>query len=151
MTLMTGRITLAAGVAATLLAFGAGANAQSDAASHVQAKIAAGVQKLVAGCAADVKKFCGNVTDGEGRVLHCMMAYEDQLSQKCDVALYTAARNLDRAISKIEDVADACFDDIEKNCANIPEGGGRIAVCLAGKKASLSAPCQKAIGGITAK
>ena len=57
-------------------------------------------------------------------------------------------RNLERALNKIEDVADACWDDIEKNCANIPEGGGRIAACLAAKKASLSPTCQTAIGGL---
>jgi chorismate synthase len=151
MTSITGKMTLAVGIAATFLALGAGASAQSDAASRVQARIAAGMQKLVAGCSADVKKFCSTVTDGEGRLFHCLMAYEDQLSEKCDQTLYSAARNLERAIDKIETVADACGSDIEKNCANVPDGRGRVAVCLASKKASLSATCQNAIGGLTAK
>lgn len=144
---ITSRMMLAVSVTATLLALGAGASAQSDAAGRVQARIAAGVQKLVAGCAADVQKFCSKVTDGEGRVLHCIMAYEDQLSEKCDQALYSAARNLERAIDKIEAVADACGDDIVKSCSSIPPGGGRVANCLTSKKASLSAACQKAIDG----
>jgi hypothetical protein len=142
---------LAAGVAALVFTLGAEARAQSDAATRVRAKISAGVQKLIAGCAADVQKFCSKVTDGEGRVFHCLMAYEDQLSEKCDQTLYTAARNLERAINKIEDVADACGDDIEKSCSSIPAGGGGIAKCLVSKKATLSATCQKAMDGIAAK
>ena len=37
-------------------------------------------------------------------------------------ALYSAARNLDRAIDFIEQAADACWSDIEKLCADVPEG-----------------------------
>jgi predicted enzyme related to lactoylglutathione lyase len=111
----------------------------------------AGVQKLQAGCADDAKKFCSTVTPGEGRLFHCIMAHEDQISPKCDYTLFTAMRNLEHALDKLEDVADACGEDIEKSCSNVPEGGGRIAVCLASKKASLSAACQSAIAGIAAK
>ena len=60
-------------------------------------------------------------------------------------------RNLERALHKVEEVADACGDDIEKNCANIPQGGGRIATCLVTKKTSLSAACQAAIGSLAPK
>ena len=29
-------------------------------------------------------KFCGQVTPGEGRLVLCMMAHEDKVSNKCD-------------------------------------------------------------------
>jgi hypothetical protein len=45
----------------------------------------------------------------------------------------------------IEEAADACWNDIEKHCAKIPEGGGRIAQCLLNNKASLVKACRVAI------
>ena len=145
------RTAPAIGAAALLLAFGATANAQSDAASRVQARIKAGIEKLEAGCSADAKKFCSTVTAGEGRLFYCILAHEDQISTKCDYVLYSAMRNLERALHKVEEVADTCGEDIEKNCANIPDGGGRVATCLVAKKASLSAACQAAIGSLAPK
>ena len=149
MTSTTGRLTFAAGIAA--MALGTGALAQSEAASRAQARVMAGVEKLQAGCSEDAKKFCGTVTPGEGRLFYCVMAHEDKISSKCDYTLFTAMRNLERALDKLEDAADACGEDIEKSCSNIPEGGGRIAVCLASKKASLSSACQAAIGDLATK
>jgi hypothetical protein len=45
-------------------------------------------------CASDVRNFCGNVTRGEGRLVLCMQAYDDQLSKRCQFALYRVSRNL---------------------------------------------------------
>jgi predicted enzyme related to lactoylglutathione lyase len=151
MTLATGRLTFAAGIAVMSVVLGTAANAQSDAANRIQARLIAGVQKLQTGCSVDVKKFCSTVTPGEGRLFHCIMAHEDQISAKCDFTLFTAMRNLEHALDKIEQVADACGDDIEKSCSNVPEGSGRIAVCLASKKTSLSSACQAAISDLAAK
>jgi hypothetical protein len=144
MALLPTRIKLIAATTAALLMGGITANAQSDMAGKVRARIADGVKKLEAGCGADVKKFCASVTPGEGRLFYCIMAHEDKISTKCDYALFDASRNLERALDRIEDVADACWNDVEKNCSDVPEGGGRIIQCLMAKKASLSKECQAA-------
>jgi hypothetical protein len=39
-------------------------------------------------CAADIDFFCGRVTPGEGRLVLCMRAHEDQLSRGCRLAVY---------------------------------------------------------------
>ena len=70
-------------------------------------------------------KFCGQVTPGEGRLVLCMMAHEDKVSNECDYALYSATRNIERAIDRIEQTADACWPDIEKQCSETAPGGGR--------------------------
>jgi len=92
-----------------------------------------------------VTKFCGQVTPGEGRLVLCMMAHEDKVSNKCDYALYSAVRNIERAIDRIEQTAEACWPDIEKQCSDTAPGGGRVAQCLVAKKASLSKECAAAI------
>ena len=114
-------------------------------------ELAAGAKKLEAGCAADTQKYCATVTPGEGRLFFCIRAHEDKISAKCDYALFDASRNLQRALGRIEDAADACWNDIEKNCANMEAGGGRIAQCLSAKKASLSKECQTAINSLPTK
>ena len=151
MVLSTMRIKFLIATAVALLVFGASANAQSDAAGKAQARIMAGVKKLEAGCAADAQKYCTTVTPGDGRLFFCIIAHEDKLSTKCDYALFEASRNLERALNRIEDAADACWNDIEKHCANIPEGGGRIAQCLSAKQASLSQQCQAAVKSFLTK
>jgi hypothetical protein len=138
-------------MASLLIPGGSTANAQSDRAAQLQARIVAGVKKLEAGCAMDAQKYCSTVTPGEGRLFFCILAHEDKLSTKCDYALFDASRNLERALDRVEDAADACWNDIEKHCANIPEGGGRIAQCLAGQKAALTQACQAAMSTFSTK
>src|SRR5262249_963336 len=95
-------------------------------------------------CATDIDKFCGKVSRGEGRVLLCMQAHDDQLSVRCQFALYRASRNLDRALSRVERIADACWNDIETQCAN----SHRIGQCVINKGSSLSKSCQAMVAGI---
>jgi hypothetical protein len=137
-------------LAAMIPALGTTALSQS-AGGSVEARVDAAVKKIQDACGNDVKTYCGNVTPGDGRLALCMMAHEDKISNKCDYALFSAARNLDRALDRIEQTADACWDDIEKHCSNIADGGGRIAQCLVSKKASLQSSCQSMLNKFPSK
>ena len=68
--------------------------------SSLSDRVAAAVQAIEGACAADVSKFCGNVSRGEGRLLVCMHAFDDQLSQGCQMSLYRASRNLEQALNR---------------------------------------------------
>ena len=135
---------------AALLAFSATANAQTSVAQKVEAKIAAAVNKVQSACSNDLKTFCSTVTPGEGRLIFCMLAHEDKISSKCDFALYKARQETGRTLDRVEQAADACWQDIEKHCANIPEGGGRISQCLVNNKAKLQKMCQTALAKLPA-
>ena len=131
-------LLLSVAIAVTAVAQSEG-NAQS-----LRERLSNAVNKLEIGCGEDVRRFCGSVTPGEGRTLLCIMAHEDQVSRKCDLTLYDASRNLDRALDRVERLADACWADIERSCTNAPEGGARITQCLAAR-GDLSPACQSAV------
>jgi Cysteine rich repeat len=135
-------VTTAAVFALTLPFLTGSANAQSAKAENAKARIAAALTKIQAGCGGDIGKFCSTVTPGEGRLIFCMMAHEDKISQKCDYTLYEASQKLEHALDLIEETADACWPDIEKHCANVPEGGGHIAQCLLANKANVASNCR---------
>jgi hypothetical protein len=113
---------------------------------QLAARLDAAVKKVQAACSDDVQKYCSTVTPGEGRLILCMQAHEDKVSDKCDFALFEASRNLNRVLDRIDRTADICWGDIEKHCSNVPEGGGRILQCLVSQKTSLTPACQTELG-----
>lgn len=48
-------------------------------------------------------------------------------------------------------VAQACRADIQKHCAGIEPGGGRIGQCLMAHAPELSKPCQDALQAVAAR
>jgi Golgi apparatus protein 1 len=116
----------------------------SSAQSSLRDRVAAAIESVQGACASDISNFCGSVTPGEGRVLLCMQAHEDQLSRRCQFALYRASRGLERAINRVERIADACLQDIEAQCGN----ADRIGQCLVQKSGSLSQSCQLVLTGL---
>jgi len=126
-----------------MLAFEGAAVGQTQ---KLVARLNAAVQKLETACGDDLKKYCSTVTPGEGRLILCMQAHEDKVSERCDFALFEASRNLNRALDRIDRAADICWGDIEKHCSNVPEGGGRNLQCLGSQKTSLTPACQIELG-----
>ena len=55
--------------------------------SDFDREVAEAADTLIRACAADIAELCGDVTAGEGRVLSCVLAYDDQLSADCADAL----------------------------------------------------------------
>lgn len=108
--------------------------------------VAKGVVDTVAkGCEKELATYCMDVTPGEGRILACLYAHEDKISGRCEYALYDAAVQLDRAISALTYMANECGDDLDKYCANVPEGEGRLLNCLKKNKKKVSSRCNQAL------
>ena len=116
----------------------------ASAQSQLRDRVAGAVEAIESACAADVTSFCGHVTRGEGRVLLCMQAHEDQLSRRCQFALYRASRHLERAVNRVERISEACWNDIEAQCGD----ADRIGQCLIQKSGQLSQPCQTVLSSL---
>jgi hypothetical protein len=100
------------------------------------------------GCKAELESHCKDVTPGEGRLLACLYAYEDKLSSRCDYALYDASMRLERAVNALAHGATECKSDIDKHCAKIEAGEGRIIDCLKKHQDKLTKRCHQAMKDI---
>jgi hypothetical protein len=112
--------------------------------SQMQDRIAAGIEKVQTACRAEMANFCRSVTPGEGRLMLCMQAHEDKISNQCGMALFEASRNIEQAAHRVEKMANACWGDIQRLCT----GAGSIGQCVLANRASLSPPCQAVVATI---
>ena len=122
-----------------------GAKAQSNLMSTVLDQLNARIQELQSSCSEDIKKYCGTVTPGEGRLVYCMQAHDDKISPKCAYSVDEVTLNFQETTEKLKEAVQTCRGDIEKLCGKVQPGQGRIAACLAASKASISQNCSQAI------
>jgi Cysteine rich repeat len=121
------------------------ASAQTDVAKALQQKLAGLVTKLENSCAGDIKKYCSNVTRGEGRMIYCMQAHEDKISAKCAYDLEEAVAIVQSSTDNLHDAVAACKAEITGVCGNTIPGQGRIAACLIANRSTASKDCADAI------
>jgi hypothetical protein len=103
------------------------------------------VRTVAEGCKAELETYCKDVTPGEGRVLACLYAYEDKLSNRCEYALYDAASQLQIAVTALTYAANECRDDLKAYCSSIEPGQGRLLQCLNKNNAKVSSRCKQAL------
>lgn len=48
------------------------------------------LKQIRAACSADVKKLCGGVQPGGGRILQCMRSHQSEISSDCQAGLANA-------------------------------------------------------------
>lgn len=133
----------------TILSVGS-ASAQTDIAKAIQEKLAAEATKLEQSCADDIKKYCSDVTPGEGRMIYCMQAHEDKISPKCAYDLEEAAADVQLSTDNLKEVVTACKAEISGVCGKTQPGQGRIAACLFANRSTASEACGEVLGNIEA-
>ena len=99
-------------------------------------------QSIFESCETELKTYCSQVNPGNGRIIACLYAYEDKLSESCDAATEDHSTLLDWFFETVRYVMEQCADDIQKHCADVVFGGGRIFSCLVEKTASLTDSCK---------
>lgn len=126
------------------------ASAQTNLAKAIQQKLAAEAAKLENSCADDIKKYCSDVTPGEGRMIYCMQAHEDKISTKCAFDLEEAATDIQLSGDNLKDAVSACKAEIAGVCGKAQPGQGRVAACLVANKSTASKNCIEALDKIEA-
>jgi hypothetical protein len=126
------------------------ASAQTDITKAIQEKLAAETAKLENSCADDIKKYCSDVTPGEGRILYCMHAHEDKISPKCGYDLEEAAADVQLSADGLKEAITACKAEISGVCGKTQPGQGRVAACLFANRSTASKACGDVLGKIEA-
>jgi hypothetical protein len=122
-----------------------GVAAETDVAKTLQQKLAARITKLENACAKDIKKYCKDVTPGEGRLIYCMQAHEDKISPACSFELEDALTSVQASADDLKNAVAACKAEIAGVCGKVVPGQGRIAACLIENKSTASKECADAI------
>jgi hypothetical protein len=95
-------------------------------------------------CADEIEKFCKDVRIGEGRIVKCLREHDRELSAVCRDKVKTV-------LKRQEEAKQACAKDIEKFCANVTPGGGRLMKCLKPHLEELSPACREKLGPARAR
>ena len=104
------------------------------------------VDSVATGCEKELTSYCSKVTPGDGRILACLYAHGDKISGQCEYALFDAAAQLERFVAALSYVVNECEDDLQKYCASVRAGEGRLAECLLVKnKDKISKRCNQAM------
>jgi len=103
------------------------------------------VDAIKKACNKELTTFCKGVPPGEGRILACLYAFEDKVSDKCIYALYDASLELKQAVAAVEFAATNCKDDLAKFCADVKLGQGRGLACMQKNQKNASDACKDAL------
>jgi len=109
------------------------------------------VEIVADGCSKEINTYCKGVTPGEGRILACIFAYQDKLSNRCEYALYDAAAQLERAITALTYLANECRNDLKAYCSDVKPGEGRLINCIDKNMEKVSSRCKQAIKDVSKK
>ncbi len=96
-------------------------------------------------CNKELTTFCKGVPQGQGRILACLYAFEDKVSDKCVYAVYNAAVELEQAVNALKFAASQCQGDLQKFCADVKLGEGRGLACLSKHDKDVSQTCKDAL------
>ncbi|MEL6336976.1 MAG: cysteine rich repeat-containing protein [Pseudomonadota bacterium] len=103
---------------------------------------------ILGACAEDIAARCSEVEPGHGRVMACLYAYEDKVSDSCDMAMADTADVIDLMFDRLNRLKTQCGADIRALCQGVEAGQGRILSCLVEQQASLSQSCSGLVGDV---
>jgi hypothetical protein len=135
----------------TLICLSVYACAAPQAKKNVDAATTGGqdpLETFLRGCQTELETYCKDVTPGEGRVLACIYAHGDKISGRCEYAMYDSAAQLEHAVAALSYAANECDSDLEKYCANVEVGEGRLLTCLEQHDKNISGRCRQALKDI---
>lgn len=92
-------------------------------------------------CKEDVQKFCKDIKHGGGLVVKCLKQHESELSDACK-------GHKQKMTEHMKVTREACKEDIEKFCKDIPKKHGFMKECFKTHINEFSQSCKEAHNSI---
>ena len=109
--------------------------------SQLKDRLESATDRVREACAADIEEFCGDETEGGGRIAACVRENADELSTRCRITLALVARGIRRTVA---DFADECGNAIRTQCA----GAEKTGECAEQKSAAISPACHTMVAAL---
>jgi hypothetical protein len=101
-------------------------------------------------CRADVQKYCAQSQGDREKAMDCLLDHQQDITDACYEALKKRLNNQGQAQGQGQGQGQgqqgqgplqACRQDVQKLCAGVQPGGGRIVNCLLDHQKDLSDAC----------
>ena len=102
------------------------------------------VDLVLNSCDTELVDYCSNVTPGRGRIVACLYAHNDKLSEQCSLAIEIGVVQLNMILSAVSYVVNECQDDLDYFCGDVEIGGGQMYQCMSNNRAELEPTCKAA-------
>lgn len=101
-------------------------------------------------CKQDVATLCPGIEPGKGAIKECLKKNQDKLSAECKDKF---AAKKEEVKGKMKDIEETCKAEVEKYCADVKKGKGKIVKCLIEKKdeEGFAAECKEAVEALKGK
>ena len=96
-------------------------------------------------CKVELDTYCKDVTPGRGRILACLRAFSDKLSDTCRASVQDATGQIKALAAALSFVKDECAADLQQFCKDVRPGEGRLMNCLDTHDDALSRRCRSAL------
>lgn len=103
------------------------------------------IHSSVRGCDEDIKQYCDGLGNDAGKIFMCLAAYEQHLSEKCKSGILEAAMSVRIGAAALSYSVDSCEADVDKHCADVQPGEGRLVSCIKANKTEVSKNCITAL------
>lgn len=96
------------------------------------------------GCKTELVEYCSKVEPGRGRIVACLYAHGDKLTEQCSLAVEVGVVQLNMILSAVSHVVDICYADLDKFCGDVEIGSGRMYQCMSENRENLEPACKAA-------
>ena len=104
----------------------------------------AAVKIIGDGCSKEINTFCKDVPMGEHRVMNCLTAHENQLSDGCHAAIAKGKSTIDAALGDANFFGAKCGPDMKLLCSELKSGETPLS-CLIEHNTNITMRCYQAL------